>query len=213
MLFVDLDNFRRMNDVLGHVVGDDLLRRVAQRLREILRRDDEIAGPSVQPATGFEVARLGGDQFVILFHSIRDAQDAATVAARLTRPLMTAADHECLPVTLTASVGIAVHSGEGASVEALLRQSGIAMYSAKRHGRGEFAFFDSAMNEGAEVRFSLEADSRERSRETNSRCTTSLSSTSRPAGSPAWRRSCAGRIPSSAAYRPTSSFRWRRRPA
>ena len=70
---------------------------------------------------------------------IRDAQDAATVAARLTRPLMTSADHDCPPVTLTASVGIAVHSGEGASVEALLRQSGIAMYSAKRHGRGEFA--------------------------------------------------------------------------
>jgi diguanylate cyclase (GGDEF)-like protein len=157
VLYVDLDNFRRMNDVLGHVVGDDLLRRVAQRFREILRRDDAIAGPTVNPAAGFAVARLGGDQFVILLQSIRDAQDAAAVAARLTRPLMTSADHDCPPVTLTASVGIAVHSGEGASVEALLRQSGIAMYSAKRHGRGEFAFFDAAMNEGAEVRFSLEA--------------------------------------------------------
>jgi diguanylate cyclase (GGDEF)-like protein len=157
VLYVDLDNFRRMNDVLGHVVGDDLLRRVAHRFREILRRDDVIPGLTAQTAAGSVVARLGGDQFVIVLNSIRDAQDAAAVATALTRPLMTSADHDCPPVTLTASVGIAVHSGDGASVEALLRQSGIAMYSAKRHGRGEFAFFDAAMNEGAEVRFSLEA--------------------------------------------------------
>jgi diguanylate cyclase (GGDEF)-like protein len=157
VLYVDLDNFRRMNDVLGHVVGDDLLRRLGQQFRDILRRSDEIAAPTDQQPFGFEVARLGGDQFVILLHSIRDAQDAAIVAERLTRPMMTTVEHDCPPVTLTASVGIAVHYGEGASAEALLRQSGIAMYSAKRHGRGEFAFFDPAMNQGAQARFSLEA--------------------------------------------------------
>jgi diguanylate cyclase (GGDEF)-like protein len=157
VLYVDLDNFRRMNDVLGHVVGDDLLRRLGQQFRDILRRSDEIAAPTDQQPVGFEVARLGGDQFVILLHSIRDAQDAAIVAERLTRPMMTTVEHDCPPVTLTASVGIAVHYGEGASAEALLRQSGIAMYSAKRHGRGEFAFFDPAMNQGAQARFSLEA--------------------------------------------------------
>jgi diguanylate cyclase (GGDEF)-like protein len=157
VLYVDLDNFRRMNDVLGHVFGDELLRRVGQRFREILRRDDEITGPSDQQPAGFELARLGGDQFVILLHSIRDARDAAIVAERLIRPMTTSVELDCPPVTLTASVGIAVHCGEGASAEALLRQSGIAMYSAKRHGRGEFAFFDPAMNEGAQARFSLEA--------------------------------------------------------
>jgi len=156
VLYVDLDNFRRINDVLGHLVGDELIRRASLRFREILRRDDEIARAPDSPAD-FEVARLGGDQFIVLLHSIRDVKDAGIVAARMTRPLVTPADADGPPITLTASVGIAIHSGDGPGEEALLRQSGIAMYSAKRLGRGGFAFFDDRMNDGAQARFSLEA--------------------------------------------------------
>ncbi len=156
VLFVDLDNFRRINDVLGHIVGDELIRRTSMRFREILRRDDEIAR-APDAGDGFEVARLSGDQFVVLLHSLRDPKDAAIVAERMTRPLVTPADADGPPITLTASVGVAVFSGEGCTAEALLRQSGIAMYSAKRLGRGRCAFFDAAMNEGAQARFSLES--------------------------------------------------------
>jgi diguanylate cyclase (GGDEF)-like protein len=156
VLYVDLDNFRRINDVLGHIVGDELIRRTALRFREILRRDDEIAR-TPDAGDGFEVARLSGDQFIVLLHSVREPKDAGIVAERMTRPLVTPADADGPPITLTASVGIAVYTGDATSEEALLRQSGIAMYSAKRIGRGRFAFFDAAMNEGAQARFSLES--------------------------------------------------------
>ena len=156
VLYVDLDNFRRINDVLGHIVGDELIRRTAFRFREILRRDDEIAR-TPDADDGFEVARLSGDQFIVLLHSLRDPKDAGAVAERMTRPLVTPADADGPPITLTASVGIAVYTGDATTEEALLRQSGIAMYSAKRLGRGRCAFFDAAMNEGAQARFSLES--------------------------------------------------------
>ncbi len=155
VLYVDLDNFRRINDVLGHLVGDELIRRVAARFCEILRRDEELVRAPDAPG-GFQVARLGGDQFIVVLHSVRDAKDAGIVAERMTRPLVTPAEVDSPPITLTASVGVAVYTGDGPGVEALLRQSGIAMYSAKRLGRGGFAFFDDAMNEGAQARFSLE---------------------------------------------------------
>jgi diguanylate cyclase (GGDEF)-like protein len=157
VLYVDLDNFRRINDVLGHFVGDELLRRVAQWFLEVLRRDDTVARAADPQGSGFEVARLGGDQFMVLLHSIRDAKDAGIVAERLAQPLLGPADLDCPPVTLTASVGIAVYPADTTDDEALLRQSGIAMYNAKRLGRGGFAFFDKAMNEGAQARFSLES--------------------------------------------------------
>jgi diguanylate cyclase (GGDEF)-like protein len=156
VLYVDLDNFRRINDVLGHIVGDELIRRTALRFREILRRDDEIVR-TPDAGEGFEVARLSGDQFIVLLHSVREPKDAGAVAERMTRPLVTPADADGPPITLTASVGIAVYTGDTTTEEALLRQSGIAMYSAKRLGRGRFAFFDAAMNEGAQARFSLES--------------------------------------------------------
>jgi diguanylate cyclase (GGDEF)-like protein len=155
VLYVDLDNFRRINEVLGHVVGDELIRRTALRFREILRRDDEIVR-APDAADDPEVARLSGDQFIVLL-KVREPKDAATVAERMTRPLVTPADAVGPPITLTASVGIAVYGGDATTEEALLRQSGIAMYSAKRLGRGRYAYYDAAMNEGAQARFSLES--------------------------------------------------------
>ncbi|NJD31140.1 MAG: EAL domain-containing protein [Gammaproteobacteria bacterium] len=157
VLYVDLDNFRRINDVLGHIVGDELIRRVAARFREILRRDDDVARATDAGGAGFEVARLSGDQFIVLLHSIREPKDAAVVAERLARPLQSAEGTDVAPVSLTASVGIAVYPLDSADDNGLLRQSGIAMYSAKRRGRGGCAFFDATMNEGAQARFSIES--------------------------------------------------------
>jgi predicted signal transduction protein with EAL and GGDEF domain len=156
VLYLDLDNFRRINDALGHIVGDEMLRRVSQRLQEILRRDDVVRRFG-NPASGYDVARLGGDQFVVLLHALDDAAHAGVVAERLTGPLLTTDDPSATPIMLTASVGIAVYPTDSTDDEALLRQSGIAMYTAKRQGRGKFAFFDTSMKEGAQARLSLES--------------------------------------------------------
>ncbi len=156
VLYVDLDNFRRVNDVLGHIVGDEMMRSVAQRLQEILRRDARAAGAVLPDIAADDIARLGGDQFMVLLHDIGDPQQASAVAALLTRPLTSPAPVEQSPVTLTASVGISIYPNDSADEEELFRHSGIAMYNAKRQGRGQFAFFGHAMSDGAQTRFSLE---------------------------------------------------------
>jgi len=156
VLYLDLDNFQRINDALGHIVGDEMLKRVSHRLREILRRDDVVRRFG-NPASGYDLARLGGDQFVVLLHALDDAADAGVIAQRLTGPLLTTDDANSTPIMLTASVGIAVYPTDSTDDEALLRQSGIAMYTAKRQGRGRFAFFNATMKEGAQARLSLES--------------------------------------------------------
>jgi diguanylate cyclase (GGDEF)-like protein len=156
LLYIDLDNFRRINDVLGHIVGDEMMRTVAQRLHEILRRNGTPGDASAQESARDHVARLAGDQFMVLLHDVREPRDASAVASFLARPLATPALAEDSPVTLTASVGIAIYPDDSADDEELLRHAGIAMYNAKRQGRGLFAFFDHEMNDGAQTRFSLE---------------------------------------------------------
>jgi len=156
VLYLDVDSFRRVNDALGHAAGDDLLRQVARHIREILRRDDALAQTGGLPLRDDDVARLDGDQFIVLLHHLRQEFDAGAVAQRLTHLLATPAGGAARPVTLTASVGIAVSSGEAMDADALLRQSSIAMYSAKRRGRGEIAFFNDTMSAGAQSRFGLE---------------------------------------------------------
>jgi diguanylate cyclase (GGDEF)-like protein len=153
---VDLDNFRRVNDVLGHSTGDELLRSVANHFRGILRRDDELARKA-DPALATEnIARLGGDQFLVLLHQVRDAAATEAVARRLTHPLAVDGSDASAPLALTASVGIALSHG-GGDESSLLRQAGIAMYAAKRQGRGGFAHYDAGMSAGAESRFNLES--------------------------------------------------------
>ena len=153
--YVDLDNFRRVNDVLGHSTGDELLRSVANHFRAILRRDDGLARESDPTAATENIARLGGDQFLVLLHQVGGADGAETVARRLTHPLATEGSDAAAPLALTASVGIALWDGT-CDEDSLLRQAGIAMYAAKRHGRGGFAHYDERMSAGAQSRFNLE---------------------------------------------------------
>ncbi|WP_157264490.1 bifunctional diguanylate cyclase/phosphodiesterase [Azohydromonas aeria] len=143
--FVDLDRFKAVNDTLGHGAGDELLRQVAARLREQLRRADL-------------VARHGGDEFVVLAEHDAGADDALQTLAR---KLVTALavpylvnGHEC-PVT--ASVGVAVFPDDGADAATLLRHADIAMYRAKEAGKNRFAFFAAQMDEQAQRRLGLQA--------------------------------------------------------
>jgi diguanylate cyclase (GGDEF)-like protein len=155
VLYLDLDNFKRVNDTLGHAVGDELLCLVAARLRGSLRSDhgsDESAG-----SRSNHIARLGGDEFIVMLPNIRSADDAATVARRLIGELQEPMRLAMHTLVVTPSVGVALFPADGVDVDGLLRNADLAMYFAKRKGPGMFAFFDASMNEAALHRFTLEA--------------------------------------------------------
>jgi diguanylate cyclase (GGDEF)-like protein len=148
-LFIDLDNFKSINDTLGHGVGDELLRAVAARLDGAVRHVDALG-------------RLGGDEFVVIVEEVSLAAGPELVAERLLDalkyPFKLGADGETR-VTVTASVGIAV--GHRSTAEELLHDSDIAMYRAKWDGRNRYAVFEPAMQDSAANRMELEMDLRE----------------------------------------------------
>lgn len=142
VMFIDLDQFKIINDSLGHQVGDRLLQAVAARLSGCLRREDT-------------VARQGGDEFIIVLPEIKNAQDAAVVAQKVLRSLAepyTIGVHE---FSTTASIGIGIYPSDGEDPEVLLKNSDVAMYHAKETGRGNYQFFNAQMNRIATDRLSL----------------------------------------------------------
>ncbi|HEU4589046.1 MAG TPA: EAL domain-containing protein [Gemmatimonadales bacterium] len=157
VLFVDLDNFGRINDTLGHELGDELLRQVASRLRACSADDDPGAPLDGQHA---EVARLGGDEFTLLIRGITTSDQAVALARRLlaafTPPFLLDA-HE---VFVTASIGIALHPGDGEDIETLLAHADTAMYAAKSQGGNGYQLFARSMNASALHRLTLESDLR-----------------------------------------------------
>src|SRR5450432_2713742 len=158
VLYLDLDNFKRVNDTLGHAVGDELLCVVADRLRSSLRYggDSAPAGTADSARPG-DIARLGGDEFLVLLPNLRSAADAGTVAERLIASLREPVQLAMNSLVITPSVGIAVFPQDGEDAETLLRNADLAMYFAKRRTPGTHAFFDSAMNSNALHRFTIEA--------------------------------------------------------
>lgn len=155
VLFLDLDDFKRVNDTLGHNVGDLLLQSVAERLLRTLRDADGVTRTSVQ-SSGHEVARLGGDEFMVLLAEINHAEDAAVVARRiletLAQPLCLAGHH----VFVTPSMGIAVFPHDGEEVDTLFKNADTAMYHSKRSGKNAYQFYDDSMNRAARERLVLE---------------------------------------------------------
>jgi diguanylate cyclase (GGDEF)-like protein len=139
VLFLDLDNFKLVNDSLGHQIGDQLLIAVAARLDEVLRAGDTVARPG--PGT---VARLGGDEFLLLCDALPSEQDAIHIAQRiaaaLSQPIVIGENE----LFVTASIGIALNS-PGADAESLIRDADAAMYRAKERGRARYEVFDQAM--------------------------------------------------------------------
>jgi diguanylate cyclase (GGDEF)-like protein/PAS domain S-box-containing protein len=135
-LFVDLDNFKTINDRLGHEVGDSLLKAIAARLRATVRGDDF-------------VARIGGDEFCVLLQDIADPREAAAVAQKLVHEL--GAAHAVGPHELRAgaSIGIACVPLDGEDVATLMRLADTAMYRAKQLGRNGYQFFSAALGQDA----------------------------------------------------------------
>ncbi len=153
LLFIDLDNFKLLNDTLGHDVGDHLLRQVAERLRHTVRESDHLA-------------RLGGDEFVVVLENLGESEAAAVhesqavggkLLAALAQPYYLAGR----PSVSTPSVGVAVFGAGATSVELLLRQADLAMYRAKAEGRNTVRFFDPSMQAAADRQIELENDLRD----------------------------------------------------
>jgi diguanylate cyclase (GGDEF)-like protein/PAS domain S-box-containing protein len=147
VMFVDLDRFKAINDSLGHTVGDQVLKEVAQRLVKQLRIGDTIC-------------RLGGDEFVVVLPEAKRSTDAANVAGKIIETLsqpVRAADRE---LTVTPSIGISVFPEDGRDAETLIRNADAAMYHAKESGRANYQFFTEKMNQATSRRLALENDLR-----------------------------------------------------
>ena len=131
-----------INDASGHQVGDELLKQVALRLKEIVREEDT-------------VARLGGDEFTVLLHNIHSVEDASLVAGKILQQLAKPFRLDQSELMVTASIGISVFPDDGHDVSTLLRHADTAMYQAKEQGRNNFQFFTSEMNTRALEHLSL----------------------------------------------------------
>ncbi|WP_338827315.1 bifunctional diguanylate cyclase/phosphodiesterase [Bradyrhizobium sp. 27S5] len=147
ILYIDIDEFKRINDTLGHLIGDEFLRRVAEKLRQSV-------------GSGDFIARLGGDEFAIVQRDIASDDDVSDLVARVYQSLRTPFD--CLGHRLSsdASIGIAIAPRHGSDLFDLLKCADLAMYAAKAAGRRTYRFFDPAMEKHAHLRRALEADLR-----------------------------------------------------
>jgi len=148
LLFCDLDNFKDINDSLGHDMGDLLLQLIANRLNECIRRGDTLC-------------RLGGDEFVLLLPSVENDREAVSVARKIQRAMKSSFDLEGQEIFTTTSIGIAVHPEDGVDVQTLLKHADMAMYAAKGEGRNRYRFFSSEMNRRAQERMAMEAGLRQ----------------------------------------------------
>jgi diguanylate cyclase (GGDEF)-like protein/PAS domain S-box-containing protein len=145
VVFIDLDDFKAVNDSLGHHVGDQLLVGVANRLRASIRAGD-------MPA------RLGGDEFIVLLEHIADASDANVVAARFAEELRPSFSLGGRDLRIGASIGVAIARETGMSAEDLLRHADLAMYAAKARGTRQVVTYDAALDDQPLERLELEAD-------------------------------------------------------
>jgi diguanylate cyclase (GGDEF)-like protein/PAS domain S-box-containing protein len=148
VLYMDLDRFKHINDSLGHTVGDHLLQSVGQRISECVRASDT-------------VSRQGGDEFVVLFGEVSDANDAATCADKILAAVRRPHYIDEHDVHVTASVGIALYPDDGGDADTLIENADFAMYQAKDCGRDNYQFFKEDLNSTASDRQLLETDLRQ----------------------------------------------------
>ncbi|MGB3211053.1 MAG: EAL domain-containing protein [Desulforhopalus sp.] len=148
VFYMDLDNFKHVNDSLGHAAGDALLQQVGQRLLNLVREEDT-------------VARLGGDEFQIIGVDISSEQEVIDLANRLLQGFATPFQIEENELFVTLSIGIAIYPQDGKDVDTLTKNADIAMYQAKVHGKNNYFLFTSELSEKALSRLRLEAEFRE----------------------------------------------------
>jgi diguanylate cyclase (GGDEF)-like protein len=143
VVFIDLDHFKFVNDSLGHSIGDELLKCMGERLRRCLRDGDT-------------VARLGGDEFVLVLNEHGNEEAVYRAMQRISAELAAPIEIDGRELVVTASAGISLYPQDGPDVDTLLKNADAAMYRAKDHGRNNFQFYTSEMNERVNERLSLE---------------------------------------------------------
>ena len=143
VVFIDVDRFKQINDTLGHVAGDAVLKQVAERLLSAM-------------GAGDTVARLGGDEFVVLIPAVNDRDAVAACALQALEALSAPMRVGRRELRLTASIGIAMFPDDGDEPDLLIRHADMAMYAAKRAGRNDYHFYISSMDAGAQAEFDLE---------------------------------------------------------
>ena len=148
IMFIDLDNFKSVNDSLGHHVGDVLLKQVAARLKEVLREADK-------------VSRLGGDEFLVILADLAAPEDAAKVAEKLLQVIPAPIELEGRELCANASIGISVFPRDGDNADDLIRHADAAMYSVKEHGRGHSRFYTPGLSDAAAETLTRESRLRE----------------------------------------------------
>ncbi len=156
VLYLDLDNFKLVNDTMGHDRGDKLLQDVAQRLRACMRTIDSVARIEEDVA-----ARVGGDEFIVLLEGLRDLKDSARVAKRFLEVLNQPFRLDGREITVCASIGIATSERPYVRSQEVLRDADTAMYRAKSLGKGRFAMFDPEMHDAAKRRLEIESKLRD----------------------------------------------------
>lgn len=145
LIYIDLDNFKKINDTYGHPAGDVLLQNVAGRLRECCRESDL-------------VARLGGDEFAIVVTAFNQPEYVRDLSHRIVKSLSTSIEIYNTQVQASASIGVSMSPIDGINSEELSRKADMALYQAKSDGKGKFCFFDPSMEIKAQARLTLESD-------------------------------------------------------
>ncbi len=144
VLFIDLDNFKNINDTLGHDVGDELLRQVSRRLSECVRLEDTIA-------------RQGGDEFIVLLDSLEDSRGASIVAQKVLNSLRQAFTLSGTEQHVSGSVGIALYPEDGRDAQTLMKNADTAMFHGKGQGKNTYQYFTAQMNIAVKRRMTLES--------------------------------------------------------
>jgi predicted signal transduction protein with EAL and GGDEF domain/CheY-like chemotaxis protein len=167
VLFIDIDNFKLINDTIGHQAADQVLRSLSESLSALIRTDDLLglymdekfdatATVTIEPIGDSVLSRLGGDEFIVLLPDTRDRFAAGTVARRILTHLEQPIRVDGHEVFVTASIGIATYPEDGLSSEILIRNADTAMYHAKQQGKAAFQYYSAAMNAASVERLTLE---------------------------------------------------------
>ncbi|MBN1237654.1 MAG: EAL domain-containing protein [Gammaproteobacteria bacterium] len=167
VLFIDFDNFKLINDTIGHQAADGLLKELAKSLSDLIRLDEVLtqyvdtevdldATITVEPITDSVLSRLGGDEFVVLLPDTRDRFAAGSVASRILQHLERPIRTQDRDIVVTASIGIATFPEDGQSVDTLIRNADTAMYHAKQQGKAAYQYYSAEMNAASVERLTLE---------------------------------------------------------
>ena len=159
VIFLDLDDFKNINDTLGHSVGDLVLKEVSQRLLTATRITDAVVRAHDRTESD-TVARLGGDEFIIALVDVLRAEDTALVARRILTSLQAPIVVDDREMFISGSIGISLYPQDGETVDDLLKHADLAMYHAKDNGKNDFRFYSQSLNAAAFQRLSLESQLR-----------------------------------------------------